>query len=287
MTENHCSGKIVAEDPVGMGSYNMDSHNCERVVIDGHVRNEGDVQIKPKQPYGISYRSIVPKESECANLFVPVALSCTHIAYGSIRMEPVFMILGQSAGTAASMAIDANCAVQRVDYNKLKERLIADKQKLIWDGGAGGGANGASIAVKDLKGIVMDDAQAIKKGEWTEGSTTRGYVGASYLHDNNKDKGAKSVRFNVPVKEAGNYDVRMSYSSLANRATNVPVTVFVNGEKKLDIKVNERLTPPLDHGFISLGKLAFPADSTAGIEISNEGTDGHVIVDAVQLVPEK
>ena len=133
MTENHCMKRIVADDSIGLGSYNMDSHNCERIVIGGRARNEGDVQIAPRQPYSISYRSIVPKESECVNLFVPVALSCTHIAYGSIRMEPVFMILGQSAGTAACMAIDGNIPVQQVPYEKLKARLLADKQKLVWD----------------------------------------------------------------------------------------------------------------------------------------------------------
>lgn len=134
MTENVCMSKVLVSDSIGLGSYNMDSHNCERIVVDGKVRNEGDVQIGPPRPYPISYRSIVPKEPECANLFVPVALSCTHIAYGSIRMEPVFMVLGQSAGTAAAMAIDENISVQKVDYAKLKERLIADKQKLAWTG---------------------------------------------------------------------------------------------------------------------------------------------------------
>jgi hypothetical protein len=110
----------------------MDSHNIQRIVINGAVKNEGDVQVGPKGPYGVSYRSIVPLEKECANLFVPVCLSSTHIAYGSIRMEPVFMILGQSAATAASMAIDAGTSVQKVPYDKLKERLLTDKQVVEW-----------------------------------------------------------------------------------------------------------------------------------------------------------
>src|SRR5207253_895672 len=109
-----------------------DSHNTQRHVIDGKAINEGDVQVGGFPPYPISYRALVPRETECANLLVPVCLSATHIAYGSIRMEPVFMVLGQSAATAAALAIDANVSVQRVDYNALRARLLADKQVLEW-----------------------------------------------------------------------------------------------------------------------------------------------------------
>jgi hypothetical protein len=132
MIEHDCRSECVADDPVGMGSYNMDSHNCQRYVdAAGHVQNEGDVQLSTGGPYAISYRSIVPKRGEAANLLVPVCLSASHIAYGSIRMEPVFMILGQSAATAACQAIDAKSNVQDVDYAKLEERLLADGQVLI------------------------------------------------------------------------------------------------------------------------------------------------------------
>ena len=115
----------------------MDSHNCQRVVVDGAVRNEGDVQIPVRRPYPVSYRSLVPKEEECSNLLVPVCLSASHIAYGSIRMEPVYMILGQSAGTAAALAVDGKTSVQKVDYAKLRERLLADKQILKWEAPGG------------------------------------------------------------------------------------------------------------------------------------------------------
>ncbi len=140
MTEHNCRGQAVAENPVGLAEYTMDSHHCQRCVVTQvdpttgkerpAVRNEGDVQVRIPGPYGIAYRSIVPKQSECANLLVPVCLSASHISYGSIRMEPVFMVLGQSAGTAASMAIDDGQAVQKVDYKKLRLRLLADHQLL-------------------------------------------------------------------------------------------------------------------------------------------------------------
>jgi hypothetical protein len=109
----------------------MDSHNVQRYVDNnGHARNEGDIQVNPGGPYPISYGTIVPKASECTNLLVPVCVSSSHIAYGSIRMEPVFMILGQSAATAAALAIDDSIDVQNIDYPKLRSRLLADGQVL-------------------------------------------------------------------------------------------------------------------------------------------------------------
>ena len=134
MTQANCESKRTAEDSIGLASYPMDSHSCQRIVMQEKgvttVRNEGNTGYKCPKPYPIAYRSIVPKKEECTNLLVPLCLSASHIGYGSIRMEPVFMIMGQSAGTAASMAIDAQQAVQDVDYDKLKERLLADGQRL-------------------------------------------------------------------------------------------------------------------------------------------------------------
>jgi hypothetical protein len=131
VTENDCRRLIIVEDPVGLGSYQMDSHHCQRYVTpEGFVKNEGDVEVSPGGAYLISYRAIVPKREEIRNLLVPVCLSASHIAYGSIRMEPVFMILGQSAAAAASQALDDKTAVQDVDYRKLRQQLLKDKQIL-------------------------------------------------------------------------------------------------------------------------------------------------------------
>ncbi|QMU27532.1 FAD-dependent oxidoreductase [Adhaeribacter radiodurans] len=131
MTENETLGRKPVNNPVGMGSYSLDSHNIQRYVKpDGYVQNEGDIGVHIKEPYQIGYGAIIPKKQECQNLFVPVCLSSSHIAYGSIRMEPVFMILGQSAATAAAQAIESKKAVQDVDFTKLKEQLLKDKQVL-------------------------------------------------------------------------------------------------------------------------------------------------------------
>jgi hypothetical protein len=130
ITEHDCRHKVTVPDPVGMGAYTMDSHNCRRLVRDGAVQNEGNVEVAPAGPYPISYRALTPKPQECDNLLVPVCLSSSHIAYGSARMEPVFMALGQSAAFAASQAIDEGTTVQAIDYPRLRRALLAAGQVL-------------------------------------------------------------------------------------------------------------------------------------------------------------
>lgn len=134
MTENELRKKKPTPDSVGMGSYTIDSHHVQRyVTAAGAVQNEGDIGVSPGGPYAIAYGCLVPQKGQCDNLLVPVAVSASHIAYGSIRMEPVFMILGQSAATAAALAIDAGVAVQDVPYESLRERLLADSQILQYE----------------------------------------------------------------------------------------------------------------------------------------------------------
>ncbi|WP_206106111.1 FAD-dependent oxidoreductase [Olivibacter sp. XZL3] len=135
MTEHDTFSEREIKDPVGMGSYALDSHNVQRYIKeDGYVQNEGDIGVTPKKgPYQISYGSLIPKQEECINLLVPVCMSSSHIAFGSIRMEPVFMILGQSAALAAEIAIDKQLAIQDVPYTLLKEKLLSEKQVLTKD----------------------------------------------------------------------------------------------------------------------------------------------------------
>lgn len=133
MTENEVLGKTPVPESIGMGSYPMDSHNVQRYITpEGYVQNEGDIGVYPKQPYQISIGAILPKQEECKNLLVPVAVSSSHIAFGSIRMEPVFMILGQSAGTIAGLAIDNRKDIHALPYETIMYRLVKDKQILNW-----------------------------------------------------------------------------------------------------------------------------------------------------------
>lgn len=126
MTEHNCRGTEKVTDGIGLAAYTMDSHNCQRIVVNGMVKNEGNVEVGNFPPYPVSYRSLIPKQNECTNLLVPVCLSASHIAYGSIRMEPVFMVLGQSAAMAASIAIDGKTSVQKINISQLRDWLEAD-----------------------------------------------------------------------------------------------------------------------------------------------------------------
>lgn len=131
MTEADALGKTQVPQPIGMGSYTLDSHNTQRYVTpEGYVQNEGDIGVRPDRPYSIAYGAILPKEQECNNLLVPVCVSSSHIAYGSIRMEPVFMILGQSAAAAAVLSIEQGISPQKLNYDALKEVLLKEKQIL-------------------------------------------------------------------------------------------------------------------------------------------------------------
>jgi hypothetical protein len=272
MTEHDCVDRKATPDSVGMGSYNLDSHNVRRYVTpEGTVQNEGDIQVRCPRPYEIAFGALTPKKGECENLLVPVCVSSSHIAYGSIRMEPVFMILAQSAATAAAMAIDAGSAVQDVPYARLRERLLEDGQVLEY---AGAGPRPA--------GLVADDAKAALTGEWKPSQAQQPFLGSGYLHDDNAGKGAKAARFEVALPKAGRYEVRLAYTANPNRATNVPVTVEHAGGKA-SVRVNQRKEPPLEKMFVSLGTFEF-AGARAVVEVSNAGTDGYVVVDGVQLI---
>ncbi len=283
MTQHDCQGRKEADDPVGLAAYTMDSHNQQRYVDDeGHVRNEGDVQVGGFSPYPISYRSIIPKRKECSNLLVPVCLSASHIAFGSIRMEPVFMVLGQSAATAACQAIDDGKAIQEIDYGRLKQRLLDDKQVLAWTGPKKTGPK-PGLDAATLPGMVIDEEDAILRGFSMAGHTVYPYVGAGYRHDGDSDKGRQTARFPFQVRESGRYEVRVGYSSHANRATNVPVSIR-HAEGATQVVVNQRKQPKIDNLFHPVGTFSFKAGQEYDVVVSNEGTDGHVILDAIQII---
>jgi hypothetical protein len=282
MTQHHCQNDVTVDDPVGLAAYNMDSHHVQRYVdSNGHVRNEGDVQISGLTPYPISYRSLIPKAEECGNLLVPVCLSASHIAFGSIRMEPVFMVLGQSAAAAAVLAIDAQTSVQSLRYPDLRQRLEADRQVLAWTKPANPGAK--SINPQSLAGVVIDDDQARFDGDWVASRSTGTFVGAHYRHDDHAAQGMKRARFDLPVQRAGQYEIRLSYTPHANRASRVEITVAAAAGPQTLI-IDQRQPPGPLAPFISLGRHRFEPGRPASVTLSNVGADGYVIADAVQMI---
>lgn len=268
-------------DAVGLGSYNTDSHHVQRVAMpDGSALNEGDFQVRVL-PYAIPYRSLTPKKQECCNLLVPICCSASHVAYGTIRMEPVYMILGQACGVAAKLASDGDGIVQHVQPDRLQELLKS--QKAILDPKVVTAQSPKSLDVKKLGGIVVDDEGAAKSGAWVHSESARPFVGEGYLHDGNAKKGELFVSYRPVLPSPGRYEIFIVYAPHANRATNVPVHVRgADGVHKL--VVNQRRQPP-DGAMHRLGEFRLNQESS--VQIRNDGTDGYVIADAIVFVPMK
>jgi hypothetical protein len=194
-------------------------------------------------------------------------------------MEPVFMVLGQSAATAAVLAIEEGKSVQEVDYVKLKARLEEDRQMLDFEVPQ---QESGGVSKADLGGIVLDDADAELVGFSVEGSAAGSFVGSGYRHDGNAEKGVQRARFTPELAEGGRYRVALTYTALGNRASNVPVIVHhASGEAR--VSVDQRSKPAEDGRLQPLGEFVFEKGRGGWIEIRNEGTNGHVIVDAVQF----
>jgi hypothetical protein len=278
MTENELLKRRATPESIGMGSYGMDSHNVQRYVTpEGHVQNEGDIGVSTQGPYQIALGAIQPRREQCTNLLVPVCVSSSHIAFGSIRMEPVFMILGQSAATVAALAAREQVPVQDISYQRLRPRLLDDGQILESDNPP----RAQGLRVEQLPGVVVDDVSATLTGSWSPSRSVGQWVGAGYLHDSAAGDGRASARFATLLPKSGRYEVRVAFTPHSNRASNVPVTVrHVDGSTM--VKVDQR-KQPTDRGlFWSLGQFEFEARQRAEVVVSNRSTDGHVIVDAVQ-----
>ena len=267
---NQISG-FIASDSVGMGGYNMDSHHTQRWAAAAGVKNEGDVQVAPTAgPYGISYRAMVPRATEVENLLVPVCVSATHIAFGSIRMEPVFMILGQSAGAAAVRAIDDNVAVQAVNYTTLKRDLDLAGQI-------------TSLSLPPVGGeVIVDNVSATFSGTWTASSATAGYYGTNYHHDANTGLTTLKTATFTPTLSAGTYEVFARWPAFTNRATNVRYDIVHAGGTTTAPLMNQQLN---NNVWMSLGSYSFAAGTTGSVTVRNDAANGFVIADAVKFVP--
>lgn len=270
MTQKHCEGLETVDDAIGVAAYGMDSHNCQRIVVNGMVKNEGDVQKRVSHPYPISYRAIVPKQSECRNLLVPVCLSASHIAFGSIRMEPVFMVMGQSAATAAVLAIDKKTPVQQVNVQEL--------QKLL--------KNDPLVNGKPQEILVDNDDERLVTitGDW---SRVRGGYGKSMLINNLTSPEPNSVKFSPEIKKNGKYAVYVYIPQTQEIASQVAFNVF-DGKKShpVILKTAEIKKLGLTSGeWVPAGTYDLSPGRQAFLEISSEGADAKVLADAVIFKP--
>ena len=271
MTQANCESKEIVQDGVGMAAYTMDSHNCQRIVVNGATKNEGNVEIGGFGPYPISYRSLIPKETECSNLLVPVCLSATHIAYGSIRMEPVFMVLAQSSAVAASMAIDQKTSVQKVNVSRLQEVL---KNNPL--------ANGSTPEVlvdnDDPKGVV-------REGNWTV--QKKGGYGPSFLISKENEKGS-SVKFTPTLAKKGFYQLYAYFPKIAKLAPETLVQISDGKQlKEITVKDSDIVVEGQTSGeWYPLGRFNLPLGQAAYVQITPKGTQGSIVADAVLFVPE-
>lgn len=270
MSEAHCLGQVEVKDAVGAAAYTMDSHNAQRIVVNGMVKNEGDVQHKVPAPYPISYRSVVPRAGECENLLVPVCLSASHIAYGSIRMEPVFMVLGQSVATAACQAIDTGMPVQKIDVSKLQASLKSNPL--------------ADNSPADIL-IDNDDTQNVEiKGGWQKNS---GGYGPSLL--TNVPGKTGSVKFTPQIKSAGKYHVYTYITKISGLADPINYIIYDGTRARpVGVKTSEVSVSGQTSGeWISLGIFNFKTGKKAYIEVLNQKTSkNNIIADAILIVPE-
>lgn len=275
-TQADCEGRAVVNDGVAMAAYQMDSHNCQRIVITENgrdmVKNEGNVEIGGGLPYPISYRSITPKRSECTNLLVPVCLSASHIAYGSIRMEPVFMVLGQVAAVAVAEAMaNGGCDVQQVDSRRICAAIDADP---YLDG--------------SQPDILVDDADAGVEAEagWTRVSRSGGY-GLSYL-EIPADAERCSVRYTVEsMPSSGDYVVYAYQNADKRLAMQTAVRVFT-GDECHDVIIDRSRMDVLGQTsgeWVPLGTYRFDKGMPGAVEFDNSLAEGSVTrADAVLFV---
>ncbi len=270
MTQGNCMGNFIPGDPIGLAADDVDSHATQRIVTASGVKNEGILSGGVQFPYPISYRAIVPKTGECPNLLVPWCVSASHVAFSSIRMEPVYMILGQAAGTAACFAIDDGVSVQAVSYPKLAAQLQSEGQALA--------------AVPATTGIIVDNTDptaVVETGTWTLSSATPGYFGLNYLQDGNADKGAKSVAFTPALPSAGDYTVYLRWTANSDHSAATPVDI-VNATGTSTVMVNQQ-----ENGgqWIPLGTFPFQSGTSGSVVVRNTNTTGYVIADAVSFAP--
>jgi hypothetical protein len=271
-TQANCDNIAKVDDGVGMAAYTMDSHNCQRVVIvkegKAMVKNEGNVEIKGGLPYDVSYRCLTPKREECDNLLVPVCLSASHIAYGSIRMEPVFMLLGQSAAKAACLAIDGGVKVQEVDVTKIQRMYEEDP---LLDG--------------TPADIIVDDASLDVPAAWTRIEKNNGY-GRSYLVLNPTSE-KQTLRYPFEVKSDGKYEI---YTYFIRRGESSKMTELVvsdgNEQKGVVLNADEiEVLGQTSGEWVSLGEYNLQSGKPGYVEFTNNGTiTGQICADAVLLV---
>jgi hypothetical protein len=296
LTQNDVLKDAQKDDPIAISSFPIDSHDCRRLALPDGVINEGTI-FPVRMPgrrhgyaYHIPYRAITPAASECSNLLVPVALSATHVAYSSVRVEPTWMAIGQGAGVAAALAAKAGVTVQALDYPTLRTRLLAQNVVLELPvlppltAKSDRPSGPVSLDPKSLPGLILDDAQAELSGDWERSTNFKPHVGGGYLHDEQRADGKARAVFRFKGPADGEYELRMAYSAHETRTTRLPVTIM-GGDTEQRFTVDQTQPTPTGEAFRPIGSLRLRQGVEYTLTVTNQDTKGFVIVDAFQLLP--
>lgn len=272
-TQADCEGKAEITDGVALAAYNMDSHNCQRIVVikDGvpMVKNEGNVEIPGGYPYPVSYRCLTPKRSECTNLLVPVCLSASHIAYGSIRMEPVFMALGQACGVACALASAGNCSVQEIDTAALQDILSGNPY-----------LDGSSPDI-----LIDDSSDGVSfSGAWKRVRGPSGY-GPSYL-ENPLPSGSDRLVYRLPQDMSGVYSVYSYQQIRSGLEKNLTFTLRIGSDSHETLFDMDRqeLTGQTSGEWFHIGDFRFDGSSPAELTVERGLGDKPARADAILLI---
>lgn len=274
MTQSNCESRVTAPDGICLARYTIDSHGVQRLAVGNSSRWEGSISGAPPYPYPISYRSIIPRTGECQNVFSTFALSASHVAFASCRMEPVFMMTSHAAGVAAAFAIDDNVPVQQLNYRKLAVQLRADGQLLNW-----------AAASVSTNGVIMDQSSLGTSNSgasgWTAGANAGGWNG-DYWHDQSTGKGNKWVTYTPTLPTNGTYEVYLWWVESSNRATNTPVDV-IHAAGTNRVLVNQRVS---SSGWFKIMTTNFNAGTSGKVTIRNDNTEAgtYCIADGVRFL---
>jgi hypothetical protein len=270
MTQHHCQGNEVITDDIAYAAYTMDSHNCDRLVFNGMVKNEGNVEVGGFPPFPISYRAIIPQQKQINNLLVPVCLSATHIAFGSIRMEPVFMVMAQSAAVAACIAIDKNLEIQDVNIDEIKAILKTNPK--------------ADFRKPDIISQVADNSGIEIEGHW-KSVELKGY-GKYHLESENKS--GNSIKFSFDsIASSGKYKAYYYYPK-SEKDVNVLSLELYNGKEIKPLRMNlgdVEILGQTSSTWVEIGEFDFTFSSKPYFKIVTNGNKGKVAANAILLVP--
>lgn len=294
LTQKDIIDSPAKDDPIAISSFPIDSHDCQRVALKGGgVVNEGTI-MPVRAPgtgvgyaYQVPYRAILPRPEQCSNLLVPVALGSTHVAMSSLRIEGAWMAIGQASGVAAALSAKRGVNVQDLPYSELRTRLLAQGQTLELPAPPirkTATKTAEKPAATIPAGLILDDQVAALEGAWTPSTQFKPYIGKGYVHDEQRSDGKSRATFRFKGPADGEFALRMAYSAHETRTKRLPIVIAGDGQEQR-LTVDQTVPLPAGEAFRTIGQVQLRKGVDYTLTLSNAGTEGFVILDAIQLIP--